>query len=192
MTLTRRFFADLLERTLKTFVQAYAGYWIAAGPDYDHLLTMNGLKVAVAAGALAVATNVVGKPIGNPDSGSILPPSLQPPAPKPVDTSLEPEEAAPVPVEPAPTRVDDPDRMVLSRVDLEHLARLITPLVGPAPPPPATTHTEVDAADVDPKPARLTVPAAEPLRLPPPDPDTPLNPFLGPIGGRDPHSEGNT
>lgn len=91
MSLTWRFVADLAERVVWTFLQAYFGFWLATGAGWDTLFTLDGLKVALTAAALVVATTVVRKPIGNPDSASVLPPEAQPPAPQP------PEEPKPSP-----------------------------------------------------------------------------------------------
>lgn len=78
--MTKHFLADLAERTVWTFVQAYAAFWLAAGADWDHLASLDGLKVAVVAAALVVASAVVRKPIGSPDTASVLP-AQQEPAP---------------------------------------------------------------------------------------------------------------
>lgn len=86
MTLTWRFVADLLERMAWTFVQAYMGAWLATGGGWDGLFTVDNLKIAAVAAVMVVATAVVRKPIGNPDSVSVLPPQAQPPAPQPPET----------------------------------------------------------------------------------------------------------
>lgn len=178
MTLTWRFLADLAERTVKTFAQAYLGYWIAAGPDYDHLLTLNGLKVALAAAAMAVLTSIASKPVGNPDSASLLPPSAQPPAPKPVDETLEPAEAAPTPVVKAPELSEDQLRTL---ADLVRQVQPFAPAPPPAPEPPV--YQPVVEAPKAP---------AFPVGMPPPSPGTPVHAVFGPVGGRNPDSEGNT
>lgn len=116
MNLSLRYLADLAERTVRTFVQAYLGYWMTlGGAEYDTLFTINNLKVAVAASAVAVATALVGKGVGNPTSASVLPPPAQPPAPLPPEPGQTAEEQL---------------------AALLELARKIQPVAAPAPAPP--------------------------------------------------------
>lgn len=66
----RRFLLDMLERTLRTFVQAFAASLLVTGlDDWQDALT-----VASLAGVLAVASAVAGSQIGRSDTASVLPP----------------------------------------------------------------------------------------------------------------------
>lgn len=122
MNLTWRYLADLVERTVRTFVQAYLGYWVTlGGAAYDTLFTINNLKVAVAAAAMSVATALLSKGVGNPTSASVLPPAAQPPAP------LAPESV------PAPTVGWADDKQV---AELVELLKRVEPVAAPPPPPP--------------------------------------------------------
>jgi hypothetical protein len=89
LNLTKRYFADLVERVVRTFVQAFGGYWYLKGADWDNLFTLNGLKVGGAAAVLSLLMGLGFKVVGNPNSPSALPPEMQPPAPIPADPDPE-------------------------------------------------------------------------------------------------------
>lgn len=81
MTPTWRFLADLGERAGRSFIQGFLGLWLAnpAKPiDFDTLFTVANLKAGVVMAVLAVGMALLGKPIGSPDTGSVLPPPAQP------------------------------------------------------------------------------------------------------------------
>lgn len=64
---------DLAERSLWTFVQAFAGYWIAAAtniidPSFDFV---TGAKLAGIAGGIAVCKAVVAFQFGSPQSAAL-------------------------------------------------------------------------------------------------------------------------
>ena len=125
MNQSLRYFADLVERTVRTFIQAYLGAWLAlGGADYDTLFTVHNLQVAVAAAALAVATALLAKGVNNPVSASVLPPQAQPPAPEPAATTTLPEL----------TMDSGEARRQLDEL-LERLNRIPATRVDPPPPP---------------------------------------------------------
>lgn len=69
MTPTKtKFYADLLERVLWTFVQGFAAMWIVTG-DLD----AETLKVALVAGGVAVAKCMLATQIGADNTASTLP-----------------------------------------------------------------------------------------------------------------------
>lgn len=90
MNLTKRYLADLGERLILAFLGAYAAAWQLVGvSDYQHLFTLHNLQSGLVGAAVVFFAGVVGKNIGNPVSASVLPPSLQPPAPIPADPDPE-------------------------------------------------------------------------------------------------------
>jgi hypothetical protein len=79
---TKRWLADALERSGRTFVQAYLACWLAAGSaDYDELFTITNLKAGVVGLALSLAVSVGAKKRGADDSASLLPADVDPPQP---------------------------------------------------------------------------------------------------------------
>lgn len=86
-----KFYADLLERSGWTFVQAFAAQLIASGLDIAGPVTRLsiGQKAAVAAiaGAVAVAKSLIAPqlPWTATNSASVLPETLDPPAPQEPD-----------------------------------------------------------------------------------------------------------
>lgn len=147
MNPTLRFLADTAERAVKTFVQAFVGYWLMFNDaQADTAFTWNNLKAALTIAALSVLTSLASKFRGNPDSASVLPPEAQPPAPQPADPTLKPEDAAPEPVRVGLTG----DEQLL-----EQLRRLVVPIAAPpvpapplAPPPVRTPLGLLDPAFV--------------------------------------------
>ena len=72
---SRAFLLDALERTIKTFVQAFAASLVVTGmDDWREALAIGG-----GAGLLAVASSIAGSKVGAPDSASLLPRSEEPP-----------------------------------------------------------------------------------------------------------------
>lgn len=71
----QRFVLDLLERTVSTFVQAFAASLVVTGLD-DWKVA---LGTAAVAGVLAVAKAFAAKPFGAEDSASFLPAHVDPP-----------------------------------------------------------------------------------------------------------------
>jgi hypothetical protein len=71
-----RFYLDLLERTVWTFVQGFCAEWILSG-DFD----ARSLKYGAIAGALSVAKSLVSNrlPWTANDSASSLPAEVDPP-----------------------------------------------------------------------------------------------------------------
>lgn len=61
---------DLLERSVWTFVQAALAVWLVLDVD---LWSVEALKVAATAGAIAVAKAVVAFQVGSSDSAATLP-----------------------------------------------------------------------------------------------------------------------
>ena len=121
----KRYLADLGERAIKTFLQAYLAAWVAYGTDYDHLFTERNLKIAVAATVFSVLTSLVSKGVSNPASASVLPSNLQPPAPIPDD----PDPTAPD-VVPGPEETDESVKLLTPpQPRQEDLARLNAALV---------------------------------------------------------------
>jgi hypothetical protein len=117
MTLSKRYLADLGERAVRTFLQGFFGVWLVNPSEpieFDSLFTVTNLKAGLVMAALSIGMAVVGKPIGNPDSASVLPPKAQPPAPQPVEFAA-----------PGPT----------ANEQLAELVRLIQPIATPPPPP---------------------------------------------------------
>lgn len=74
---TKEFLLDALERTIKTFVQAFAASLVVTGLDD----WQSALAIGLGAGILAVASSVAGTKVGNPQSASFLPQSEEPVAP---------------------------------------------------------------------------------------------------------------
>lgn len=67
------FYADLAERSLWTFVQAFAAVWIVTG-EFDATT----LKAAAVAGVIAVVKALAASRVGQHNSASTLPESLDP------------------------------------------------------------------------------------------------------------------
>lgn len=65
----KRFYFDLIERTVWTFIQALVGTWLALGAD----LNLDVLKAAAIAAGLAVVKGVAATQIGSPDTAATLP-----------------------------------------------------------------------------------------------------------------------
>ena len=81
MTLSKRYLADLGERAVRTFIQGFFGVWLVNPSEpieFDTLFTVTNLKAGLVMAALSIGMAVVGKPVGNPDSASVLPPKAQP------------------------------------------------------------------------------------------------------------------
>ena len=84
---TKRFALDLLERTIRTFIQAFLGAVLAA-PVFN--LELPTLKAAALAGLASVATVIMGVmsgPIGAKESPSVIP------EPGPGDYPADPQPA---------------------------------------------------------------------------------------------------
>lgn len=64
----RRFYADLAERTIWTFVQAFAAEWLVSS-TFDR----RSLMVGLAAGAIAVVKGLAATQVGSPFSASTAP-----------------------------------------------------------------------------------------------------------------------
>lgn len=72
---SRAFLLDATERTIKTFVQAFAASLVVTGlDDWRSALAIGG-----GAGILAVASSVAGTRVGASDSASLLPADEEPP-----------------------------------------------------------------------------------------------------------------
>lgn len=71
---TRKFLLDAIERTVKTFVQAFAASLVVTGLDD----WKGALAIGAGAGVLAVASSVAGTQIGNRQSASALPHAEEP------------------------------------------------------------------------------------------------------------------
>lgn len=71
----KRFLLDTLERTLRTFIQAFAAFVVVKG-SFDR----EALYGALVAGGLAVLSSFAAQPFGSKDSASFLPPHLDPPS----------------------------------------------------------------------------------------------------------------
>ena len=63
------FWRDAIERSVRTFVQAYLGVWMATGADFDGFADTSNLKAGAGAVALAVAMAMGLKNVG-PNKGS--------------------------------------------------------------------------------------------------------------------------
>ena len=123
--MNKRFLADLAERALKTFVQAFVGFWLAfQDVEPDTFLTWENLRAALVVSAMSVLTSLASKPFNNHDSASVLPPEAQPVAPQPPD-------APDVPL------VDPGQTAEEQMASLLALARQIQPVA--AQPPPVTS-----------------------------------------------------
>lgn len=66
--MTKKAFKDVAERTIRTFVQAFAASLVVTGLDDWE----DALKVSGVAGVLAVAASIAGTQIGNRNSGSLV------------------------------------------------------------------------------------------------------------------------
>lgn len=75
---SRLFLLDLAERVVSTFVQAFAASLVVTGLDD----WKTALAVGAGAGVLAVAKSLGALKIGSEDSASLLPASVNPPAPE--------------------------------------------------------------------------------------------------------------
>jgi heme A synthase len=66
--MTRKFWVDMIERVVMTFLQAFAGAWIVRQSfDKDTLL------ISLTAGAVSLAKCILAANIGNRDSASAAP-----------------------------------------------------------------------------------------------------------------------
>jgi hypothetical protein len=72
---SRAFLLDATERTVKTFVQAFAASLVVTGLDDWR----EALAIGVGAGVIAIASSVAGTRVGSSDSASLLPKSEEPP-----------------------------------------------------------------------------------------------------------------
>ena len=70
--MTRRFLADLLERSVTTFLEAFLALWLVVGDTQgDRLFTWANTKVALVAGVIAVGKGVLASLRGRKDSASL-------------------------------------------------------------------------------------------------------------------------
>jgi hypothetical protein len=70
---TKKWLLDATERTIKTFVQAFAASLVVTGlDDWKTALAIGG-----GAGILAVASSVAGTKVGDEDSAALLPASVE-------------------------------------------------------------------------------------------------------------------
>lgn len=72
----KAFLLDTLERTVRTFVQAFAAFVVVQGGFSKEVL-----YGALVAGGLSVAASLAAKPFGAKDSASFLPAEVDPPSP---------------------------------------------------------------------------------------------------------------
>ena len=63
------FWRDAIERSVRTFVQAYLGVWMATGADFDGFADTSNLKAGAVAVALSIAMAMGLKNVG-PNKGS--------------------------------------------------------------------------------------------------------------------------
>ena len=63
------FWRDAIERSVRTFVQAYLGVWMATGADFDGFTDTGNLKAGAVAVALSIAMAMGLKNVG-PNKGS--------------------------------------------------------------------------------------------------------------------------
>ncbi len=56
--------AEVVERAVKTFIQAYLAVWVAGGPEYDTLFTTFNLQAGVVGVALSLATSALSWNLG--------------------------------------------------------------------------------------------------------------------------------
>ena len=63
------FWRDAIERSIRTFVQAYLGVWMATGADFDGFADTSNLKAGAVAVALSIAMAMGLKNVG-PNKGS--------------------------------------------------------------------------------------------------------------------------
>jgi len=67
------FAKDTAERAVRTFLQGYLGSWLAAGADFDGLVSETNIKVGIVAVALSVAMSLGLKNVGSKkNSPSVL------------------------------------------------------------------------------------------------------------------------
>lgn len=70
--MTKRFFIDVLERSIWTFIQTFLGVWVAFfDANTDGFFNGETLKAAVVAAVVAVAKGLIASRIGNPNSASL-------------------------------------------------------------------------------------------------------------------------
>lgn len=67
-----KFFADLFERTVSTYVQVFLGLVISSGLDVTNLGTLKAAAVAAIPAGLAVIKGLVAKQFGTPDSAGFI------------------------------------------------------------------------------------------------------------------------
>jgi hypothetical protein len=70
---TKRFGLDLLERTIRTFIQAFLGALLAAPVFNLEIPTLKAAAMAGLASAAAVIMGIVAGPIGAKETPSVLP-----------------------------------------------------------------------------------------------------------------------
>lgn len=63
------FWRDAIERSVRTFIQAYLGVWMATGADFDGFMDTGTLKAGAVAVALSIAMAMGLKNVG-PNKGS--------------------------------------------------------------------------------------------------------------------------
>lgn len=107
--MTRRFWADLLERAARTFVQAFAAALVASETSAGWSVWASAAVAGLASAASAVMA-VLTKPIGDGSTASMItsPPAPAPPAPPPPPSPP----AAQVVVVPEPEPEPEPVSMV--------------------------------------------------------------------------------
>jgi hypothetical protein len=84
---TKRFGLDLLERTIRTFVQAFIGALLAAPVFSIELPTLKAAALAGVAAAAAVVMGIMSQPVGSGESASVIP------EPGPGDYPADPQPA---------------------------------------------------------------------------------------------------
>lgn len=100
--MSNQFWKSLVERVIRTFIQAFAASWALAQPLDMNVATWKYAVVGSAAAGVTAVMGLAAKPFGNPNSPSVLKPV---PVVEGVTVTTTP---VPVPVvEPAPVVEDD-------------------------------------------------------------------------------------
>jgi hypothetical protein len=72
--MTKRFWIDMLERAIWTFIQAFLAVWVMFfDANADQFFNAETAKAALVAGAVAVAKALMASRIGNGNSASTAP-----------------------------------------------------------------------------------------------------------------------
>lgn len=72
--MTKRFFIDMIERIVWTFIEAFLALWIVvSGAEGDELFTWQHTRISLVAGVIAAGKAILASRVGRVDSASTAP-----------------------------------------------------------------------------------------------------------------------